>query len=92
MKTEAQEVVSVEEKEVLSSAPTITVKAAEKTADVVNIADEKVALAAATGQKEAQPQQSKMNWWWLLIIAIFGAFGERMYEKHLAKEEKDQEK
>ena len=92
VKTEAQEVGSVEEKEVLSSAPTITVKAAEKTADVVNIADEKVALAAATGQKEAQPQQSKMNWWWLLIIAIFGAFGERMYEKHLAKEEKDQEK
>ncbi|MCR5287036.1 MAG: hypothetical protein K6D93_03710 [Saccharofermentans sp.] len=28
-----------------------------------------------------------ISWWWLLVIALFGAAGKAMYENHKRKEE-----
>ena len=49
------------------------------------IEDEETPLAAAPVEK--------MSWWWLLVVALFGATGYEMYRKHQAKKaEADKEK
>lgn len=52
-----------------------------KTNDVVTFEDEEVPLASV-GMDEAK---KNMNWWWLLIVALFGATGFEMYKKNAAK-------
>ena len=31
---------------------------------------------------DLETEQSKMSWWWLLIIAVLGASGAEMYRRH----------
>ena len=51
---------------------------------VVTIEEEDTALSA-TAETGTIPQ--KKNWWWILIIAILGTAGEKMYKRHLEKKE-----
>ena len=48
---------------------------------LLTIEEDEVPLAAAPVAKE------KMSWWWLLIVALMGATGYKMYEKHQEKKE-----
>lgn len=50
--------------------------------DIV-IADEEVPLAAFPTAEE----RATMSWWWLLLIAILGATGYKMYKEHEKKKE-----
>ena len=71
--------------------------------DIVNIADESVALAdkAPEGQLKADADYStlnsvddmtkKPNLWWLLIILILGEAGREMYKKHQEKMKEKEE-
>lgn len=52
---------------------------------IVAIEDEETPLAAGV---EAD---AKMSWWWLLIIALLGATGYKMYKDHQKKKEEAQE-
>lgn len=42
------------------------------------IEDEELPLAIT----DLETEQSKMSWWWLLIIAVLGATGAEMYRRH----------
>ena len=52
---------------------------------IVAIEDEEIPLAAGVGA------DAKMSWWWLLIVALFGAAGYKMYKDHQKKKEEGQE-
>lgn len=52
---------------------------------IVAIEDEETPLAAGVGA------DAKMSWWWLLIVALFGAAGYKMYKDHQKKKEETQE-
>lgn len=56
----------------------------EKEEAVVAIEDEDTPLAAALPSAE---EKANMSWWWLLIIAILGATGYKMYKDHQKKKE-----
>lgn len=56
----------------------------EKEEAVVAIEDEATPLAAALPSAE---EKANMSWWWLLIIAILGATGYKMYKDHQKKKE-----
>jgi len=62
------------------------VAGAEETAEpaIVAIEDEETPLAAGL---EAD---AKMSWWWLLIIALLGATGYKMYKDHQKKKEEQE--
>lgn len=58
----------------------------------VDIADEDTALASGLIE-EPITSENKPNLWWLLIIAIFGAAGKKMYSEYMKdKEEKETDK
>ncbi len=63
--------------------------------EVTTIGTQEAPLASSieevvsTGQAR---QPVKKSFWWLIIIALLGATGEAMYEKHMAKKEEEQEK
>ena len=48
---------------------------------LVAIEDEETPLAAGSGA------DGKMSWWWLLIVALLGATGYKMYKDHQKKKE-----
>ncbi len=48
--------------------------------DTVKIEDNDVPLATMPAENEV-----KMNWWWLLLIAVLGATGKALYEEHKKK-------
>lgn len=48
---------------------------------IVAIEDEETPLAAGSGA------DGKMSWWWLLIVALLGATGYKMYKDHQKKKE-----
>ena len=48
----------------------------------VKIADNGVPLADITAEDRAT-----MNWWWLLIVFLFGATGKKMYDEHVKRKE-----
>ena len=50
-------------------------------ASLVAIEDEETPLAAGSGA------DGKMSWWWLLIVALLGATGYKMYKDHQKKKE-----
>lgn len=52
---------------------------------IVAIEDEETPLAAGAGA------DAKMSWWWLLIVALLGATGYKMYKDHQKKKEEAQE-
>jgi len=52
---------------------------------IVAIEDEETPLAAGVSA------DGKMSWWWLLIIALLGATGYKMYKDHQKKKEEAQE-
>lgn len=56
----------------------------DDTANVVEIGDEETPLAASVDNET-------MSWWWLLIIALLGATGYKMYKDHQKKKEEAQE-
>lgn len=58
--------------------------AAETLAPKADIEDAAVALASESTIKD---EAKKMNWWWILIIALLGVTGKKMYEEHMRKEE-----
>lgn len=49
--------------------------------ETATLNDDVLPGAATTPESERE----QMNWWWLLVIALFGAAGVSMYEKHKAK-------
>lgn len=51
----------------------------EKETGAAVIEDEETPLAAPL------EEQSKMSWWWLLLIALLGVTGEEMYRRHRKK-------
>ncbi|MCR4656813.1 MAG: hypothetical protein K5770_11375 [Lachnospiraceae bacterium] len=53
---------------------------------VVTLGEEKTPLAAAPFEESV-----RLSWWWLLLIAVFGAAGKAMYEKHKEKVEARQQ-
>ena len=54
----------------------------------VAIAEEDTALSMAA---ESNTVPEKKNFWWILLIAIFGVAGEKMYKEHMEKKkEKEQ--
>ena len=57
----------------------------DKDNTVVTIEDEETPLAAGN-QADA-----KMSWWWLLIVALLGATGYKLYQNHQKKKEESQE-
>ena len=63
----------------------IVAEAQEETPAIVAIEDEETPLAAGVGA------DAKMSWWWLLIVALFGATGYKMYKDHQKKKEEGQE-
>ncbi|MBO4458358.1 MAG: hypothetical protein J5802_11620 [Butyrivibrio sp.] len=50
-------------------------------ADVYIIDDMQIPLADAPADAEKLIPES-LNWWWLLIFAVFGKAGEKMYKRH----------
>jgi len=52
---------------------------------IVAIEDEETPLAAGADA------DAKMSWWWLLIVALLGATGYKMYKDHQKKKEEAQE-
>lgn len=56
--------------------------------NLVTLADEQLAGAMSATAGEVTQSNEGMNWMWLLIIALFGAAGRKMYEKY--KERKEQ--
>lgn len=56
--------------------------------NLVTLADEQLAGAMSATAGEVTKSDEAMNWLWLLIIALFGAAGRKMYEKY--KERKEQ--
>ena len=48
---------------------------------LVKVEDPKVPLAKGP----ADVEDEQMNWWWLLVIALFGVVGKAMYEEHKRK-------
>jgi hypothetical protein len=56
----------------------------ETLANKADIEDPAVALASGTAVND---EARKMNWWWILIIALLGVTGKKMYEEHMRKEE-----
>ncbi|MBE5829246.1 MAG: hypothetical protein E7305_07270 [Butyrivibrio sp.] len=58
--------------------------AAETLAPKADIEDAAVALASESTIKD---EAKKMNWWWILIVALLGVTGKKMYEEHMRKEE-----
>ena len=63
----------------------VLVASAEDEDKVVAIEDEATPLAPGAAEK------ANMSWWWLLIIAILGATGYKMYKDHQKKKEEAQE-
>lgn len=51
----------------------------EKETGTVVVEDEETPLAGPV------EEQSKMSWWWLLLIAVLGVTGEEMYRRHRKK-------
>ena len=51
----------------------------EKETGTVAVEDEETPLAGPV------EEQSKMSWWWLLLIAVLGVTGEEMYRRHRKK-------
>ncbi len=49
---------------------------------LVRIEDNQVPLSDMTFESD-----DNISWWWLLVIALFGAAGKAMYENHKRKEE-----
>ena len=58
------------------------VKGKEESGKIVRIADNKVPLAEMPFEAD-----DNISWWWLLVIALFGAAGKAMYENHKRREE-----
>lgn len=56
----------------------------ETLAPKADIEDAAVALASESTIKD---EAKKMNWWWILIVALLGVTGKKMYEEHMRKEE-----
>lgn len=50
---------------------------------IVEIEDEEVPLVAMPTEAE----KANMSWWWLLIVALLGATGYKMYKDHQNKKE-----
>lgn len=59
----------------------VLVAEAEDDTAIVAIEDEETPLAAGSGA------DGKMSWWWLLIVALLGATGYKMYKDHQKKKE-----
>lgn len=59
----------------------VLVAGAEDETTIVAIEDEETPLAAGSGA------DGKMSWWWLLIVALLGATGYKMYKDHQKKKE-----
>jgi len=59
----------------------VLVAGAEDETAIVAIEDEETPLAAGSGA------DGKMSWWWLLIVALLGATGYKMYKDHQKKKE-----
>ncbi|MGN0403524.1 MAG: hypothetical protein ACI4HQ_14870 [Acetatifactor sp.] len=53
--------------------------------ELISIGDESTALAGSV--EEMEEAKSRMNWWWLLIVAVLGAAGYEMYRKYEQKKE-----
>ncbi len=62
--------------------PVEEVKAKDESVKLVKIADNRVPLAEMPFEAD-----DNISWWWLLVIALFGATGKAMYENHKRKEE-----
>ena len=50
----------------------------------VTIEENPVALAATFKEEE---QEHKKNWFWIIVIAIFGTAGEMLYKKYESEKE-----
>lgn len=80
------EVVEIEE-EVTPLAPAVEenkqeeTKAEPESQETIQLDDEETPLADIIVEDE----QTKMSWWWLLIVALLGATGYEMYKKHNEK-------
>ncbi len=57
------------------------------TKKIVRIENNMIHLSQMPNLDEAQ----KMNWWWLLVIALFGATGKKMYDNYKANKEDKEE-
>lgn len=85
------EVVEIEE-EVTPLAPAVEenkqeeTKAEPESQETIQLDDEATPLANIIVEDE----QTKMSWWWLLIVALLGATGYEMYKKHNEKKQKVQ--
>ncbi len=85
------EVVEIEE-EVTPLAPAVEenkqeeTKAEPESQETIQLDDEETPLADIIVEDE----QTKMSWWWLLIVALLGATGYEMYKKHNEKKQKVQ--
>lgn len=76
-------VVTIEDEAVPLAAPVVEGETAAADDATVTIADEDVPLAAFPTDEE----KATMSWWWLLIIAILGATGYKMYKEHQKRKE-----
>lgn len=76
-------VVTIEDEAVPLAAPVVGDETAAADDATVTIADEDVPLAAFPTDEE----KATMSWWWLLIIAILGATGYKMYKEHQKRKE-----
>lgn len=85
------EVVEIEEEEA-PLAPAVEenkqeeTKAEPESQETIQLDDEATPLADIIVEDE----QTKMSWWWLLIVALLGATGYEMYKKHNEKKQKVQ--
>ena len=55
----------------------------EEAEEFTTITDENVALAGSA--EEMEEAKSRMNWWWLLIVAVLGATGYEMFRRYEKK-------
>lgn len=69
--------IDVEEKEIVASPDNKKKVVEDPVGKMVEINDSEVPLAGSLDVEE-----DGMSWWWLLIVALLGATGTAMYEKH----------
>lgn len=69
--------IDVEEKEIVASSDNKKKVVEDPVGKKVEINDSEVPLAGSLDVEE-----DGMSWWWLLIVALLGATGTAMYEKH----------